>query len=222
MSIIFDTMSEQTLLDRVGSRYSVSERKPTKAEQTRESIFRCALEFFWTQPFRELTVGELMARAGASRPTFYHYFDDLYDLMSALLEGIRGDILSAAKPWFQEAGDPIPLLKESIRGMVRIGYENGPILRAVADAAVSDSQLENAWDNFLLSFDDAVTARIQQQQELGLIAPFPAHSIASALNRLDAALLIDHFGKHPRSDQDEVLRTITRIWCSTLYGVPGD
>jgi hypothetical protein len=33
-----------------------------------------ALEFLWTQPFREMTVAELMSITGVSRSAFYQYF----------------------------------------------------------------------------------------------------------------------------------------------------
>jgi TetR/AcrR family transcriptional regulator, ethionamide resistance regulator len=44
-----------------------------KSDKTRAAILSAALEFFWHKPFRDLTVGELMRRVGASRPTFYQY-----------------------------------------------------------------------------------------------------------------------------------------------------
>lgn len=222
MSIIFDIMSEISLFQSIGVRFDTAERRPKKSEQTREAILASALEFFWSRPFRDLTVAELMANTGASRPTFYQYFTDLYALMSALLDEIRADILMVASPWFEEEGDPVPLLKTSLSGLVDVVYESGPILRAVTDAAVSDANLEETWASFIGSFDVAVAARIEQQQAMGLIAPFHAFPVAKALNRLDACLLIEHFGRRPRGDRKEVLQAITRIWCSTLYGVSGD
>ena len=163
-----------------------------------------------------------MSRLGASRPTFYQYFTDLADLMTVLLEGLRTDILTVASPWFEGEGDPIPQLKTSLSGLVNVCYERGPILRAVADAAISDANLEKTWAKFLKSFDDGVAARIEQYQSQGLIKPFPAYPIAVALNRLDASLFIEQFGQRPRGKRDAVLRALTRIWCSTLYGVSGD
>jgi len=218
VSDIFDAMSETTSAATRVLRSFGREHQPTKSERTREAILASALEFFWARPFRELTVAELMARAGASRPTFYQYFHDLHDLMAVLLEGIRTDIFQAAHPWFEGEGDPVPLLKAALSGLVNVCYESGPILRAVSDAAVSDANLEKAWAKFLKTFDDAVAARIEQQQAMGLIEAFPAYPVAVALNRLDASLLIEKFGKQPRGDREEVLTALMRIWCSTLYG----
>ncbi len=193
------------------------ERKPTKAERTRAEILQAALDFFWSHPFRELTIGGLMSSTSAGRSAFYQYFEDLYDLTETLLRGLEAGILEVATPWFEGEGDPLPLLKESLGGLVRVCYERGPILKAVSDAAVSDERLEKEWNGFLARFDGAVTARIEQQQAVGSIPAFEARPVAVALNRMDAALLIEAFGSRPRRQPQPVLDAITRVWVSTLY-----
>jgi len=207
--------------EKISIRQLVRDRgsSPRKSERTRQAILDAALEFLWTHPFRDLTVAELTALAGTSRPAFYQYFSDLHDLMETLLNGLEDDIMSVAMPWFEGDGDPIPLLKETLAGLVKICYQRGPILRAVSDAAASDKRLEKSWARMLLDFDDAVEARILQQQESGLIPQFPARPVAAALNRLDASLMIEKFGRRPRENPDSVCAALTRIWISTLYGM---
>ena len=158
-----------------------------------------------------------MSSTSAGRSAFYQYFEDLYDLAETLLRGLEADILEVAAPWFQGEGDPLPLLQESLGGLVRVCYERGPILKAVSDAAVSDQRLEKEWGDFLTRFDDAVAARIEQQQKSGLIAAFDARPVAIALNRMDASLLIEAFGSRPRRQPQPVLDAITRVWTCTLY-----
>jgi len=208
-------MSEQiSIRQRVRKRVT----SPRKSEKTRQAILDAAVDYLWTHPFRDLTVAELALRTGTSRAAFYQYFADLHDLMDVLLNEMGGDILDAAKPWFESEGDPAPLLRESLSALVKICYRRGPILRAVADAAASDEKLERSWAKFLASFDEVVAQRIAQQQEAGLIPQFPASPIAIALNRLDASLLIEKFGRRPRGNPEQVLEALVRIWISTLYG----
>ena len=192
--------------------------EPRKSERTRQSILDAALKFLWTHPFRDLTVGELMSLAGISRSAFYQYFEDLHDLMEVLLRGMEEEILAVTSAWFQGEGDPIPLLEDSLENMVRVCYQQGPILRAVSDAAPMDERLEKAWTDFKKGFDDAVTNRIEQQQADGLIKPFDARPVAMALNRMDAYLIIQQFGRRPRGNQKSVRDAILRVWISTLYG----
>jgi len=188
-----------------------------KSDRTRRAILDAALEFLWSRPFRELTIAELMSIPGISRSAFYRYFRDLHELMETLLQEMGGAILEAATPWFHGDGDPLPFLSESLAGLVRVSYDRGPILRAVADAAATDKHLEEAWNTFLRGFDDAVTDRIEEQQAKKLIPAFNARPVAVALNRLDASVLIHAFGRRPRGDPDDVYEALFRVWSSTLY-----
>jgi len=189
-----------------------------KADRSRAQILDAALDFLWSHPFREMTVGTLMASTALSRPAFYQYFRDVHELMEALLDDLEQEILSVADPWFTGTGDAIERLHESLAGLVRVCHERGPFLRAVADAAPSDERLDHAWTAFLGRFDDAVAARIEADQHQGLIPDFEARAVAVALNRLDAFTFIHAFGERPRSQPEPVLDAIVRIWTSTLYG----
>lgn len=192
--------------------------KIAKSERTRATILNAALDFIWEQPFRDMTVSSLMASTGLSRSAFYQYFDDHQEVMETLLGMLAEEIFAAAKPWVTDLGDPVALTHEALSGLVRVCYQRGPFLRAVSDAAANDERLEKAWMQFLEGFDDAACARIEADQEQGLISEFDARPVAVALNRLDASMLIHAFGKHPRSQPDPVLKALSRIWISSLYG----
>ena len=192
--------------------------KIPKSERTRAAILNAALDFLWSHPFRDMTVNAVMASAGASRSAFYQYFGDLHTLMETLLDMVQEEIFDACSPWVTGVGDPVALMGEALAGLVQVGYERGPFLRAITDAAATDRRFEEAWRQFLGRFDDAASARIQADQEQGLIAHFDARPIAIALNRLDACTLIDSFGQHPRSQPEPVREALARVWISTLYG----
>jgi len=192
--------------------------KIVKSERTRAAILDAALEFIWSHPFRDMTVDSLMTSIGLSRSAFYQYFNDLHDLMESLLGMLRDEVFDVAQPWFTGVGDPVALLNESLAGVVGFGYQRGTIMRAIDDAAATDKRLEKAWLQFFGQFDDAVTARIEADQEQGLIPNFDARPIAIALNRLDAYTLIQAFGQRPRRQPEPVREALTRIWVSTLYG----
>jgi AcrR family transcriptional regulator len=196
---------------------SILGSSPRKSDKTRAAILNGALEFLWTQPFREMTVAELMSITGVGRSAFYQYFKDLHELMATLLQGVAEAIFAAADPWLNGEGDASVLLPQSLAALVEVCYESGPILRAVAEASTTDERLERAWADFLAEFDDAVSNKIEQHQAEGLILKFDARPVAIALNRLDVSLLIYAFGRHPRSNPESVREAITRIWMSTLY-----
>ena len=188
-----------------------------KSERTRIAILNGALEFLWTKPFRDMTVAELMSITGVSRSAFYQYFNDLHELMETLLQGAAEAILVAAEPWFNDEGDHLELLEQSLSEFVEVCYERGPILRAVAEASTKDERLERVWADFLAQFDDVVCEQIEKHQKAGLIPEFDTRPVAVALNRLDASMVIDAFGHHPRNNPEPVRLALTRIWISTLY-----
>ena len=188
-----------------------------KSERTRAAILNGALEFLWTRPFREMTVGELMSITGVSRSAFYQYFKDLHEPMETLLQDAAEDINEATESWFNGEGDPTKLIEQSLSRLVEVCYERGPIFRAVAEAATGDERLERTWAAFLTQFDDAIYERIEEHQKAGLILEFDARPVAVALNRLNVSMVIDAFGRHPRNNPEPVRLALIRIWMSTLY-----
>ena len=189
-----------------------------KSERTRVAILNAALDFIWSHPFRDMTVSAVVSPTNVGRSAFYQYFGDLHELMETLLDMLQDEILTAAAPWVSGNGDPVALIQEALAGLVDIGHQRGPFLRAITDAAGTDERLEKAWTHFLGGFDDAATARIEADQAQGLIADFDARPVAVALNRLDSAALIHAFGQRPRSQPEPVREALARIWISTLYG----
>jgi len=193
------------------------EPEPRKSDRTREAILEAAVDFLWTQPFRDLTVGKLMKDVGLSRSAFYKYFDDAYELVETLLRALETDIFRETSAWFEGNGDPLETLRVSLANVVRIAYARGPILRAVSDAATSDERLERVWNQTLAEFDGAIAERIQQQQREGQVPEFAALPVAMALNRMNVAMLINAFGRRPKRQQKPVTDALFQIWSSTLY-----
>ncbi|MDJ0994392.1 MAG: TetR/AcrR family transcriptional regulator [Dinoroseobacter sp.] len=190
---------------------------PSKAALTRSAILDAGRQFLETRPFRDLTVGNLMAGTEYSRPTFYLYFNDLHGLMETLLEEVKGGIIEGARAWLLDEADAVSGLQDSLRALVDVGYEHGAILNAVADAAPSDARLEHVWETFLASFDEVVSARIAQDQIKGITPEFDPLPVARALNRMDAGVLIHAFGGRQKANKEDVLSGIMRVWISTLY-----
>ena len=178
-----------------------------------------AVRFLWEHNFRDLTIGELMADTPLSRPAFYQYFKDLHQLIESLLSEVEAVMHLTANPWINGEGEPIAALRKSLKGVVQTCVDHGPVFRAVSEAAPLDERLEQTWSAFMGLWNAQVEARIKSQQQEGLISKsLDARRIANALNSLDAALLIEHFGRRPQGDPKAVLKTLHHIWVSTLYG----
>lgn len=195
---------------------------PSKVAQTRSAILDAGRKFLSAHPFRELTVGALMAETSYSRSAFYQHFNDLHGMMEALLDEVKGAIVEGAQPWFSGEGGSVATLQESLAALVDAGHDYGSILRAVSDAAPSDERLEHVWQSFLASFDEIVAARIREDQDRGLTPEFDPMPVARSLNRMDAGVLIHAFGSNEKASKEVVLTGIMRIWLSTLYPFDAD
>ena len=165
-----------------------------------------------------MTVNKLMEQTSLSRAAFYYHFADVHELMETLLSKLESEILEGARPWLNGDGDPVALLHQSLAAEVEICFKMGPILKSISDAAGADARVEAAWHGLLDRLDAVVSERIAADQALGLIDAFDPGPVATALNHADATLYIRLFGQRPRRQSTPVLKAISRLWISTLYG----
>ena len=177
-----------------------------------------AVCFLAANPFRDLTVGELMADTTLSRPAFYQYYRDLHDLLLSMFAEIEAGMRELANPWLAGEGETVAALRASLRGVIESVAAHGTVIRAVYEAAPFDERVEAAWSGFMGRWDDVVTARIEADQRAGLIRPMDARRAANALNAMDAAVIIAEFGRYPQGDPEAVLDALHAIWVGALYG----
>ena len=193
-------------------------KKIGKSERTRAEILNSVLDFTWSRPFSEMTVSTLMNSTDHSRSTFYAHFNDLHEPMEAVLDLLKDEIFGAVQPWLVGGGDPVARMSETIEALVRVGYQRGPFLKAISDAAAYDTRFEKSWERFLGEFDTAGTARVRADQAQGLIEEFDPAPVVFALNRMNARTMIAAFGTRPRRRPEPVSIALARIWIAALYG----
>ena len=203
-------------------------RRRRRPEEAERAILAAARSFLAERPFREMKVEDVMARTGLSRPAFYAYFGDRYELVTRLLEGIGGLLFAVDRRWL--VGDPGSGREESVavlRDALRRGSETferyGPVLRAISDAASHDERVEEVYRFGLIErLTAAVAARIARDVEAdispGNLVP---EETARALVLMTERYMIDAFGRpseQKRGDHGRVVRTLETVWISTLYG----
>lgn len=186
----------------------------------RQEILDQVIDMLWERPIRDLSITSIMNGTGLSRPAFYQYFSNVHNLVEQLLADLEVELVTAAMPWFTASGDSRAALRESLRGIIAVCVENGPVFRAISESAPLDARLEIAWAAFMGRWDAAVSDRIALEQKAGMIGPLDGSAISVALNRLDASTLVAEFGRRPQGDPKAVLGTLYHIWIKTLYTEP--
>lgn len=209
-----------------GDRAPRRRRRPEEAER---AILAAARAFLQERPFREMTVEGVMVRTGLSRPAFYAYFRDRYELVTRLLEGIRGLLFAADWRWLSaDAGNGREASSEVLVDALRGGFETfaqyGPVLRAIADAAVQDPRVEEAYRYGLIErLTRAVAVRVARDVASGVSpADLDPEETARALVLMTERYLLDAFGDpvdRPSPERTEaVFGALEKVWVRTLYG----
>jgi AcrR family transcriptional regulator len=170
------------------------------------------------RPFREMTVEEVMRRTDLSRPSFYVHFRDRHQLMLRVVEQIRGELFAMSERWLRGDGDGLTLAREAAEGIVSVFAAHGRVLRALADAAADDPEVEAAYDALVQGFIDATARHIEDEIGAGRILPLDARETARALVWMMERYLSLSLGREPASDPQVVVDTLTTIWGRVLYG----
>jgi TetR/AcrR family transcriptional regulator, ethionamide resistance regulator len=190
-------------------------RTPEVAEQ---EIVAAAEGLLRERPFRELTVDEVMRRTDLSRPSFYVYFRDRHHLVLRVVEHIGGELYTMADRWFEGEGDGPALTRDATEGLVTVFAEHGPVLRALADAAADDPEVDEVYGQLVQSFVDATARHIEREIAAGRILPLDAEETAKALVWMHERYLTLSLGREPATERQVVADTLHTIWSRVLYG----
>jgi TetR/AcrR family transcriptional regulator, ethionamide resistance regulator len=182
-------------------------------EDTRQEILDAAAEFLRDRPFRELSVDALMSEVGLTRTAFYRHFDDTTQLVLRLLEELVSRLYPVAERWRAVAGANYPdAAREALGAVVDVFVNDGPLLRAISEAASLDDRIERAYREILEGFIALTATTLDRLAAEGRIDVSDTSALARALNLMNEAYLMDEFGREPFGDRATALATVERIW----------
>lgn len=185
------------------------------------AIYKATEQLLAEQAFDDLSVAEIIERAGISRATFYHYFSSKLGVISGLLAEVMDEMFDATSPLLQRegAGTLVDSLRISIRAALELWAEHRTLLRTVTEYWASDVELEAQWFGVMSRFVDSVAAEIDEQRDLGHIPPGESsRKLATALCwGTERCLYIARAGlDESLSDEDALVETLVTLWVGTL------
>jgi AcrR family transcriptional regulator len=194
-------------------------RRRRKPEAAESEILGAAEQFLREFPLRDMTVDDIMSRTGLSRPSFYEYFRDRNQLVIKLAERLGGQNAAIVEKWFA-SDNPIEDLRPVTNETVELAVSHGHLLRALADAANSDHQVETTYRREMQTAIDKTAQRIRDDALRGLIKleDIDSQHLATALIFMNQAYLIETMGRRPQADPKAVAETLIAIWTRVLYG----
>jgi TetR/AcrR family transcriptional regulator, ethionamide resistance regulator len=181
-------------------------------------IVEAAAALLRERPFRELTVDEVMRRTDLSRPSFYVYFQDRHHLVLKVVERLGGELFAMSERWYKGSGDGPALVRDAVSGLVGVYARHGPVMRALADAATTDREVERAYGAIVQRFIDATARHIEEEIEAGRILPLDPGETAKALVWMIERYLNLSLGSAPETAEKVVADTLTTIVSRVLYG----
>src|ERR1700751_4629142 len=75
--------------------------------ETERAIFAATEELLAVVPLQDLSVAQIIERAGVPRATFYFYFSSKYAVVTGLLASVMDEIYDVRQPFVQRKGDTV-------------------------------------------------------------------------------------------------------------------
>jgi AcrR family transcriptional regulator len=173
------------------------------------------------RPFDEISIEELAAGAGISRPTFYFYFSSKDDVLLALLDRVISEVEHrvAALPRDFET-DPAGSWRRSIGVFVDVFSAHRDVSAATTGARQRNTEMQALWSRSLASWADYSTEVILAERARGA-APggIDAQDLSVALNLMNERVLTAAFtADSPSISQPRAVDTLSTIWLRSIYG----
>ena len=213
--------ARETVTPATGKNTSSRAATRQSREQSRARIVAAAIELLRERSYPDLSVGEVMERAGSERTIFYRHFDDLGDL---LLRAGRESIealytteidLGATR---DGSGTRPGAIRDAIRPVVAFYEHHGALLRALEEAAVSDERIAAGQEALRERFDDLAATALGELPQLASVPKDEMREIAHALNLMNVSYLLDAFGREHRITAEQAVQTLTAIWTGLIFG----
>jgi AcrR family transcriptional regulator len=203
--------------DRVVSTPAQRARHREQREETRREILAAADRLLRERPYRELSVEVVMAQTGLTRTAFYRHFDDVTDVVLRLLGDVATELVAVTERWAASAGADYPVpAKQGLAGVVDFFVRDGPLIRAIAEAAATDEQIEQGYRLGIQSFVQSTATTLDRLVAEGRVTVPDTQAMARALTLMTQSYLLSEFGRAPYGDRDVALATLETVWLRVL------
>jgi AcrR family transcriptional regulator len=195
-----------------------TKRRRRRPEEAEAEILEAAEAAVRELPWHEVTVAGVMERTTLSRKSFYVYFEDRHDLLTRLMARVRGQIDEIADGWREGVGEE-DAGRVALMRLATLYATQGPLLRALGQAAREDPRADRAWQGFIDAADRRSAQRIRADIEAGRASPdLDPELTARALCAMNREFLLSTVAGRPDADLETAVDTLQRVWRRTLYG----
>lgn len=203
------------------TRPDVRRRAQARRASTEHEILEATERLLSDRMFRELTIADVMAEAGASRTAFYRYFPDLESVLLRRLADVNVQMEEARDRWLAESDDPVGSIYDAALGFATIFRQHGRFLLAFADAATGATDVDAAWRSLVEGFTEVTSGRVRSLCERGLCRIDDPDEVTRALVWMTERYLLETYGRGSGVAARRTAGCIALIWQRSLFAYQG-
>ncbi|GAA2862089.1 TetR/AcrR family transcriptional regulator [Pseudonocardia halophobica] len=172
--------------------------------------------------YRDLSVEQIMAKAGMARSTFYAHFEDKGHLLALLGRDIVDEMAGCALPWTTFPGDGTEDdLRALLAPMLDCYRRHSRLMGALTEEAVSDPRVKLEFERLYRIGRELLAVHVADGRRKGTVDPAvdPGPTIDWLLAMLDRGMYL--LVRNSAEDDPGRCATMARIVWLTLYaGAP--
>lgn len=199
--------------------------RQARSQETLDRFVQATTELLDERPFEEITVADIVQRAGRTVGSFYARFEDkqavLHLLLGRMHERARDITRAFCDPVRWEDASVGEFVAESVRLNVQAYRRAGPLFRAALVASATDERFrQQRFDTLRACADLQKAFLLQRADELSCAVPARAADRAFELMvaRLDHELLFGGFTETSPSSDRELVAELTDA-CRHVLGI---
>ena len=192
--------------------------------QTRAALMDAAQRVLDRKNIMEATVDDFVCEAGVARGTFYIYFKDKYDVLSALARRLNDDLFSQSHATIDRHAPASARIRESLRRVIQTWEEHGGFFRSMTQMSLSRPDFLALNQELRQPFIRQIQRDLESSMARGHAKPIDAAVAAKALAAMMDWFCLLWFGlseppyEGAERDVDHVTDQLALLWYRAVYG----
>jgi len=166
-----------------------------------------------------MTVETLMAGSVLARSSFYVYFSNREEVIRRLIAGIAEEVSEFAERWLVGVSGQQDI-GAALAGVANLYRGHGRVLRALADASATDSEMEAIHAELIHMLVAATEQGIVREQERGASVVADPRQVARLLVTMTERIANDTWGRDADPESRGTLEALVHVWSWSIYGQP--
>lgn len=192
--------------------------------KAQSAILAATEELLQERPLNELSVTDIVKRAGISRTSFYAHFSSKTAVIGECLRRVMHQVLVAVDPFLSPSGgDPEAAIRISLEQWVALCAPHGALLRAVSEEWPHDEQLRRLWFQMLATVTERTARVIRCARRSGQAPPGadPDALAACLMWAFERIMHVALIGDAPGLPGPEmIVEPLSQMVLGGLYGRP--